>query len=76
MAEDFDFEYYKSIDFSNARSVRLNPKIKAFQDRKKEYDRIFLGQFDLDVQEIINQHNNPKDRERLNTVIRALFATA
>lgn len=25
---DFDFERYKSLDVSNARSIRLNPKIK------------------------------------------------
>lgn len=29
---DFDFERYKSLDFSNAKPVRLNPKIRQFQD--------------------------------------------
>lgn len=73
---DFDFERYKSLDFSDARPARLNPKIRAFQERKKEHDRLVLEQFDNDVQEVIKQHNTPKDRERLNTMIRLLFATA
>lgn len=73
---DFDFERYKSIDFSDARPARLNTKIRAFQERKKEHDRMILGQFDDDVQEVIKSHTTPKDRERLNTMIRVLFATA
>lgn len=30
--------------------------------------------FDADVIEILMQHNNEHDRERVNTVLRALFA--
>lgn len=77
---DFDFERYKSLDFSNARPLRDNPKFKKFQDdvramRLQEQER-FLSQFDSDVQEVVIKHNTPKDRERLNTMIRVLFATA
>lgn len=73
---DFDFERYKRIDFSDAHPARLNPKIREFQERKKEHDRMILGQFDDDVQEVIKQHTTPQDRMRLNAVIRAMFATA
>lgn len=74
---DFDFERYKSLDFSNARPARLNPKIKQLQDNlgveppKDELARFFDG----DVQQVIRQHDTPKDRERLNTMIRVLFAS-
>ncbi len=76
---DFNFERYKGLDFSNAKPLKQNPKFKKFQDdakaiRLQEQDD-FLSQFDSDVQEVIKQHNNPKDRERLNTMIRVLFAT-
>lgn len=73
---DFDFERYKSLDFSNAKPLRQNPKFKKLQDDLKNMQpqndlAIF---FDSDVQEAIRSHNSPKDRERLNTVIRMLFA--
>lgn len=73
---NFDFEHYKNLDFSDARPARLNPKIKAFQEHKKEHDTMVLEQLDDDVQEMIKQHRTPQDRQRLNTMIRVLFGAA
>lgn len=74
---DFDFERYKSLDVSEARPARLNPKIKQFQNNlgivAPQDD--FMRFFDSDVQQVIKQHNTPQDRVRLNNVIRALYAT-
>ncbi|MBF1233894.1 MAG: hypothetical protein HXM33_05215 [Haemophilus sp.] len=78
--KDFDFERYKGLDFSDAKPLRHNPKFKKFQDDVKamqlqKQDK-FLSQFDSDVMEAIIKHSTPSDRERLNTMIRVLFATA
>lgn len=75
-----DFERYKGLDFSDAKPLRHNPKFKKFQDdvkamQSQEQD-IFLSQFDNDVKEAVIKHSTPNDRERLNTMIRVLFATA
>lgn len=75
--QDFDFERYKSLDISNAKSARLNPVIKQLQDNlgvKAPQDEL-TSFFDSDVQQVIKQHNTPKDRERVNQMIRLLFAT-
>lgn len=77
-AQDFDFERYKNLDISNARPARLNPKIKQLQDNlgvKSSQDDL-ASCFDSDVQQVIRQHNTPRDRERLNAMIRLLFGTA
>lgn len=76
--QDFDFERYKSLDISNAKPARLNPKIKQLQDNLKAMQSQdgLTSFFDVDVQEVIKQHNTPQDRLRLNAVIRAMFATA
>lgn len=76
MSDDFDFERYKSIDFSDAKPTRLNPKIRRFQELKREHNRMVLEQFDDDVQQAIANLKAPKDRERLNTILRAFFVTA
>lgn len=70
---DFDFEYYKSLDFSNAKPT-TNPTILQFRARKKAYDTL-MNVLD-DVQELIANQENPKEKARLNAVIRAMFATA
>lgn len=75
---DFDFDRYKSLDISTAKPARLNPSIKKLQDNLNmtaPQDEL-TSFFDTDVQEAIRRHNTPQDRERLNTVIRALFAVA
>lgn len=72
---DFDFDRYKSL---YVRPARLNPKIKQLQDNlgvKSPQDDL-TNCFDSDVQQVIKQHNTPKDRERLNEMIRLLFGTA
>lgn len=76
--QDFDFERYKSVDFSNAKPANLNPKIKQLQDNLKaeKSQNEFASYFDDDVQEVIRQHNTPSDRKRVNEMIRLLFETA
>ncbi len=71
---DFDFEYYKNLDFSNAKPT-TNPTILQFRARKKAYDTL-MNVLDDDVQELIANQENPKEKARLNAVIRAMFATA
>ena len=71
---DFDFDYYKSLDFSNAKPT-TNPTILKLQARKKAYDTL-MNVLDDDVQELIVKQENPKAKARLNAVIRAMFATA
>ncbi|MDO5652071.1 MAG: hypothetical protein Q4G13_08080 [Moraxella sp.] len=76
--QDFDFERYKSLDFSNAKPARLNQKIKQLQDNLEvaQAKDNLSSFFDNDVQKAIREHNTPQDRVRLNAIIRALFATA
>lgn len=66
----------KDFDFSTAKPVS---KVPALQKLRKAHQASqqddWVNFFDSDVQEVIRQHNNPKDRERLNTMIRVLFAT-
>lgn len=71
---DLEYERYKDFDFSGAKRI-TNPKILEARARKKAYDN-FKKLFDDDVQKIVIEHDTPKDRERLNTMIRLLFATA
>lgn len=71
---DLEYERYKDFDFSGAKRI-TNPKILEARARKKAYDN-FMKLFDDDVQKIVIEHDTPKDRERLNTMIRLLFATA
>lgn len=62
---DFDFDHKKQV----------TPKsLQRFKGNMHNQD--FVAYFDSDVQQAIKQHNTPKDRERLNTMIRLLFATA
>lgn len=67
----------KDFDFTTAKPVSQVPALqqlrKAYQDSKQDE---FMSRFDGDVQRILMQHDTPKDRERLNTMIRVLFATA
>lgn len=76
--QDFDFERYKSVDFSNAKPANLNPRIKQLQDNLKaeKSQNELTSFFDDDVQEVIRQHNTPSDRKRVNEMIRLLFETA
>lgn len=72
-----DANYFEGVDLDRPsikhpvfEKMQANAKAMQLQEQDK-----FLNQFDSDVQEVIKQHNNPKDRERLNTMIRVLFAT-
>ncbi len=72
-----DANYFEGVDLDRPsikhpvfEKMQANAKAMQLQEQDK-----FLSQFDSDVQEVIKQHNNPKDRERLNTMIRVLFAT-
>lgn len=71
--DDVDFEYYKSLDFSNAKPTK-NPKLLQFRARKKAYDCL-MSLLDDDVQALIVSHDNPQDKARVNAVVRAMFAT-
>lgn len=71
---DVEFERYKNWDFSNAKPT-TNPTILKLQARKKAYDTL-MNVLDDDVQELIANQENPKEKARLNAVIRAMFITA
>ena len=67
----------KDFDFTTAKPVSQVPALqqlrKAHQESKQDD---FMHFFDSDVQQVIKQHNTPKDRMRVNQMIRLLFATA
>lgn len=67
----------KDFDFTTAKPVSQVPALqqlrKAYQESKQDD---FMHFFDSDVQQVIKQHNTPKDRMRVNQMIRLLFATA
>ncbi|OAV23405.1 hypothetical protein AO372_0008 [Moraxella catarrhalis] len=74
--QDIEYERYKDWDFSKAKKTK-HPAILELQARKQAYDQRqqhLLEFFDRDVIETIMQHDNEHDRERANTVLRALFA--
>ncbi|WP_163598224.1 hypothetical protein [Moraxella catarrhalis] len=69
--KDIEYERYKDFDFSGAKPTQ-NPKILEARARKQVHDLSKF--FDHDVIEAIIRHDNEHDRERANTVLRALFA--
>lgn len=80
-----DASYFESFDFDNAKPIK-HPMIAKIQARAKTAQAgqeqlsitptEILGFFDTDVLSSIMQHQNDLDRQRANTVLRALFATA
>lgn len=71
---DKDFERYKDLDFSDAKTVAEVPALQRLQQTRANY-RLEQNVFAPDVVGLINQHsNNERDVIRLNQVIRALFA--
>lgn len=70
---DKNFQYYKNLDFSNARRANENPVIKELQARKREHDAALARLLDGDVQEAIVHIDTPEDRARINAVLRALL---
>lgn len=71
-----DTSYFEGADLDKPsikhpvfEKMQANAKAMQSQD-----DLLCL--FDSDVQQTLKQHNTPKDRERLNMMIRLLFATA
>ncbi len=68
---DFD-----NFDFDNATVIK-HPMVEQLQKNKREYEQVsqeILSKLDKDVLKLINEHSNPKDIERLNTMVRILFA--
>ena len=67
----------KDFDFTTAKPVSQVPALqklrKAYQESHQDD---FVEFFDSDVQEVIKKHNTPKDRMRVNQMIRLLFETA
>ncbi|UYZ69300.1 hypothetical protein LP090_08720 [Moraxella bovis] len=60
---------------SHAKCNHANPKMSRFLQVKQDHDSDITALLDNDVLELIKQHaHNQKDRERLNAVIRLLFA--
>lgn len=69
-------DYFDDFDFEHAKVIK-HPMIVQLQHNKKAYEKAsleVLHKLDADVVDLINTHTSPKDIERLNTVIRALFA--
>ena len=65
-----EYERYKDFDFSGAKPIQ-NPKILEARARKQAHDLSKF--FDYDVIEAIKKHDNEHDRQRANTILRALF---
>ncbi|STZ08427.1 Uncharacterised protein [Moraxella caprae] len=73
--KDEIYEIYKDWDMSHAKRNHANPKMSRFLQAKQDHDSDITALLDNDVLELIKQHaHNQKDRERLNAVIRLLFA--
>ncbi|OOR92663.1 hypothetical protein B0181_01550 [Moraxella caviae] len=76
MDKDFALEYQ---DFEFSRQEHITPKtVRTFQANaaKSKFSGLLSANFfDDDVITALNQHNNEHDRQRVNTVLRALFAT-
>ncbi|OPH35810.1 Uncharacterised protein [Moraxella lacunata] len=73
--KDEIYEIYKDWDMSHAKRNHANPKMSRFLQAKQAHDSDITALLDNDVLELIKQHaHNQKDRERLNAVIRLLFA--
>lgn len=73
--KDEIYETYKDWDISHAKRNHANPKMSRFLQAKQDYDSDITALLDNDVLELIKQYaHNQKDRERLNAVIRLLFA--
>lgn len=74
-----DTSYFDGFDFENAKPIK-HPLIAQAQARaktmQKQEQNELISFFDNDVQQVIKQHNTPKDRVRVNQMIRLLFATA
>ena len=74
-----DASYFDGFDFENAKPIK-HPLIAQAQARAKmsqeQEQNELISFFDNDVQQVIRKHNTPKDRMRVNQMIRLLFATA
>lgn len=76
-----DASYFDGFDFENAKPIKhpliaqAQARAKMTQEQEQEQNEL-INFFDNDVQQVIKQHNTPKDRMRVNQMIRLLFATA
>jgi len=69
-----DASYFDGFDFENAKPIK-HPMIAKAQAEAKAIQEKALGVFDSDVLALINAHSdNQRDVERMNTVLRVLFA--
>lgn len=73
-----DTDYFEGVNLDSPsikhpifEKMQADARAKAIQSQDD-----LLCLFDNDVKQTLKQHNTPKDRERLNTMIRVLFATA
>lgn len=74
MTDDI-YQTYKDWDMSNATRSQDHPKMNRFLQAKQNHNNDINAMFDKDVLELIKQHaHNQKDKERLNALIRLLFA--
>lgn len=69
-----DASYFEGFDFENAKPMKHPMIAKAQADARAKQEKV-LRLFDSDVVALIDEHSNSqKDVERMNTVLRALFA--
>jgi DNA-binding TFAR19-related protein (PDSD5 family) len=73
--DGFDFENVKPIKHPLIAQAQARAKMTQEQEQEQEQNEL-INFFDNDVQQVIKQHNTPKDRMRVNQMIRLLFATA
>ncbi|MDO5651194.1 MAG: hypothetical protein Q4G13_03540 [Moraxella sp.] len=69
--------YFDDFDFDNAPVVK-HSMITKLQTAKQTRDKLsyeLIGRLDMDVVELLAQHaHSQKDIERINTMVRLLFA--
>lgn len=69
------YDTYKDWDMSNAKKGNTNPIIQRMQQAKANFEKLHNLPLDSDVVALIQQHaHNQKDVEKLNSMIRLLFA--
>ncbi len=74
---EWDSDHYQNWDFSNAKPVSQVPALAKLQQKRREHlaNQVQdLSIFDKDVVQLINEHSSPKDIERMNSMLRLLFA--
>lgn len=73
-----DTSYFEGVDLDRPSIKhpifeKMQANAKAMQLQEQEQNEL-ISFFDNDVQQVIRKHNTPKDRMRVNQMIRLLFA--